>query len=313
MSELPDERPLWPGGPTAAPMGVGTWAWGDQGYWGYGRDYTSDDVAEAYRASRAAGLTLFDTAEVYGNGTSERLLGQLIRDHDDRGKVQVATKFAPLPWRVGRRGPLLRALEASLTRLQLDAVDLYQLHFALPLLGDRALLADLASARSQGLIGAIGVSNYGPRRLRSAHRVLTDLGVTVATNQVQYSLLSRRVERTGLVDLCRQLGTTVIAYSPLAQGLLTGKYSRSNPPAGVRRFRHRRALGRVPALVAQLNQMGEEHGRSAGQVALNWLIRKGTVPIPGAKTAEQAWRNAEGAGWELTDDQVAALDRLGDA
>jgi aryl-alcohol dehydrogenase-like predicted oxidoreductase len=304
---------LWAGGPTAVPMGVGTWAWGDQRYWGYGRDYTSDDVAEAYRASRAAGLTLFDTAEGYGNGTSEWLLGQLIRDHGDRGKVQVATKFAPVPWRAGRRGPLLKALEASLTRLQLEAVDLYQLHFSLPLVSDRPLLADLASARSQGLIGAIGVSNYGPSRLRSAHRALAEHGLVIATNQVQYSLLSRRVERTGLVDLCQELGTTVIAYSPLAQGLLTGKYSRATPPPGVRRLRYHRALGAIPALVAQLTPIGDEHGRSPGQVALNWLISKGVVPIPGAKTAEQAWRNAEGAGWQLTDDQVATLDRLGDA
>src|SRR6478609_4181601 len=215
-------------------MGVGTWAWGDERYWGYGRDYTSDDVAEAYRASRAAGLTLFDTAEAYGNGTSERLLGELIRDHDDRGKVQVATKFAPMPWRAGRRGPLMKALEASLTRLQVEAVDLYQLHFALPLVSDRPLLADL--------------------------------GITIATNQVQYSLLSRRVERTGLVDECRELGTTVIAYSPLAQGLLTGKYTRANPPPGVRRFRHHRDLGAIPPVIAQLTRIGDQHGRSPGQV-----------------------------------------------
>ena len=143
--------------------------------------------------------------------------------------------------------------------------------------------------------------------------MLSDLGITIATNQVQYSLLSRRVERTGLVDECRELGTTVIAYSPLAQGLLTGKYTRANPPPGVRRLRHHRALGAIPPLIAQLTRIGDQHGRSPGQVALNWLISKGAIPIPGAKTAEQAWRNAEGSGWQLTDDEVAALDRLGDA
>lgn len=303
-------RTLWAGGPTGLPLGVGTWAWGDRGYWGYGKDFSSADVAAAYAVSRDAGLTVFDTAEVYGRGTSERLLGGLVADRDDQDVVAVATKFAALPWRLARPGPLLAALEGSLQRLNLPSVALYQIHWPLPL-GTRAWLLDLARAFQQGLVGAVGVSNYPPAQLREAHRILADQGVPLATNQVEYNLLSRRPERSGLVELCRELDVTIIAYSPLAQGLLTGKYTAARPPAGVRGLRYRRQLGTIEPLVRRLTEIGADHdGRTPAQVALNWLVQQGTVPIPGAKTAEQARNNAGGVGWSLTEDEVAELSRL---
>lgn len=301
---------LWAGGPEGLPLGVGTWAWGDRSYWGYGKDFTSADVAAAYAASREAGLTLFDTAEVYGRGTSEELLGGLIADRSDAAEVAVATKFAALPWRAGRRGPLLAALEASLRRLDQPKVALYQIHWPLPL-GTTPWLLDLAAAVQQGLVGAVGVSNYGPSQLRAAHRVLADRGVPLATNQVEYSLLARKPERSGLVDVCRDLGVTIIAYSPLAQGMLTGKYSSLKPPPGARGLRYRRRLGAIEPLVRRLGEIGADHdGRTPAQVALNWLVAQGTVPIPGAKTADQARANAGGVGWSLTGDEVAELSRL---
>ncbi|HEY5820579.1 MAG TPA: aldo/keto reductase [Propionibacteriaceae bacterium] len=304
-------RPIWTGGPVGLPLGVGTWAWGDQGYWGFGKTFTSEDVAAAYRSSRTAGLTLFDTAEIYGNGFSEHLLGQLIHDHDDVTNAVVATKFAAIPWRVGQRSALRQALESSLKRLQAERVDLYQIHWSLPLLDDRAWLRAMADAVREGLVGAVGVSNYGPTRLRAAHRRLTDLGIPLATNQIEYSLLQRKPERSGLVELCRELDVTVIAYSPLAQGMLTGKYAPGRPPPGIRRLRYQRFLSRLPALIATLTQLGADHGgKTPAQVALNWLIAHGTVPIPGAKNADQAQHNAGAVGWSLTPDQVQALDQL---
>ena len=302
-------RPLWRGGPTAPPLGVGTWAWGDRGYWGYGREYQEADVGAAYAASRAAGLTLFDTAEVYGQGLSEQLLGRLAGADPS---VLVATKFAAQPWRLGRRGVLLHALEESLQRLGRPRVALYQIHWDLPLVSDQTWLADLAEAYDRGLIGAVGVSNYGPRAVRAAHRVLADRGVPLATDQVEYNLVNRRPERTGLTDVCAELGVTIVAYSPLAQGLLTGKYTPDNPPPGVRGLRYRRKLPASKPLIARLRDIGAGHGgRTPGQVALNWLVAVGAVPIPGAKTAEQASENAGGVGWTLTDGEVAELSRLG--
>ena len=220
---------------------MGTWAWGDRGYWGYGRDYQQDDVEAAYAASRAAGLTLFDTAEVYGKGLSEQLLGGLVGT--DPADVLVATKFAAQPWRVGRsRACCCGPWRSRCYRLGQPRVALYQIHWDLPLISDGPWLADLAEAYDRGLIGAVGVSNYGARAVRAAHRVLADRGVPLATDQVEYSLLNRKPERTGLIDVCAELGVTIIAYSPLAQGLLTGKYTPDNPPPGVRGLRDRRRL-----------------------------------------------------------------------
>ena len=304
-------RPLWKDGPIGRPLGVGAWAWGDRGYWGYGTTYTSADVAQAYRASRQAGLTLFDTAELYGSGHSERLLGQLVSDNDDRAQVQIATKFAPWVYRLGRRGVLLAALEESLARLQMERVELYQIHWSFPMVGDQAWLQDLAEAARRGLVDAVGVSNYGPRQLRSAQQTLADLGVPLATDQVQYSLAHRKPEESGLVELCRELGVTIIAYSPLAQGLLTGKYVPGRPPPGIRGLRYRRMLPKIRPLIAQLTEIGRAHdGRTPAQVALNWLVSKDAVPIPGAKNAAQAEHNAGGVGWELSADEIAVLDEI---
>lgn len=289
---------------------MGAWAWGDRRYWGYGRDYGRADVEAAYHASRVAGLTLFDTAEGYGRGTSERLLGEFLRAPDGAG-AQVATKFAPLPWRTGRRKPVADALHASLQRLQRERVELYQIHWPLPLLSDRAWLDGIADAVAEGKVGAVGVSNYGPAKLRRAHETLARRGVPLATDQVAYSLLDRKPERSGLVETCRDLGVTIIAYSPLAQGLLTGKYSSSSRPPGMRGLRYRRMLPRLPSLLGTLVEIGQDHGgKTAAQVALNWLIANDTLPIPGAKTADQASHNAGGVGWRLGDAHLAVLDQL---
>ncbi len=299
---------LGPSGPRVTPLGVGTWQWGERGYWGYGRDYGEDDVRAAYRVSRAAGVTLFDTAETYGRGRSEQLLGRFLSEDADAGRVVVATKFAPLPWRARRRGPLRRALEASLRRLGLSSVGLYQIHWPLPLVGDEAWLADLADVAQEGLAAAVGVSNYRTDQLRRAHLVLARRGIPLATNQVEFSLLQRRPERSGLADACRELGVTLIAYSPLAQGLLTGKYGPAARPQGVRRFTTRSRIDRVPALVDRLAAIGADRAATPDQVALAWLAAKGAVPIPGAKNATQAASNAGALRVRLTADEVASLN-----
>ena len=304
-------RRLWVGGPTALPLGVGAWAWGDTGYWGYGQSYGQDDVRAAYEASRVAGLTLVDTAEVYGRGESERLVGRLVHEDPTGIDVAVATKFVPLPWRVGRRSAVRSALAASLARLHRPRVELYQIHGPLGPGTDRVWLRELAAAYDRGEIGAVGVSNYGPAKMRAAHRVLADEGVPLATNQVQWSLLARRPETSGLVETCAELGVTVIAYSPIGQGLLSGKYTREHRPPGVRGIRFAARAGQVSRVVAALEEVGRAHGRKPAQVALAWLVAKGAVPIPGAKNADQATANAGGVGWDLEAAEVDALDALG--
>ena len=288
-------------------LGIGTWAWGDRLYWGYGRGYTDADLEAAFQASLAAGITFFDTAEIYGRGRSERFLGRFIAATVK--PVVVATKFAPLPWRL-RRKSLVNALRRSLNRLGMERVDLYQVHWpALPV-SIETWMDVMADAVEAGLTRAVGVSNYGLPQMVRAYEALARRGVPLASNQVEYSLLHRGPESNGVLAACRELGVTLIAYSPLALGVLTGKYTLDNPLPWLRRRRFgRRRLARIQPLIQMLRKIGEAHdGKTPSQVALNWTICKGTIPIPGAKNAAQAQENAAALGWRLTPDEVAELD-----
>ena len=291
-----------------SPMGVGTWAWGDKLVWGYGRGYTDADLEAAFRASVEAGITFFDTAEVYGWGRSERLLGQFVRALE--APVVIATKFFPYPWRV-RKAALSRALRGSLRRLGLERVDLYQVHWPFPPRSIETWMDALADAVEAGLARAVGVSNYNVDQTRRAHAALARRGVPLASNQVQFSLIHRDPETSGLLALCRELNITLIAYSPLGMGMLTGKYTPDHPPSGARGRRYTRAfLARLQPLLALMREIGEGHGgKTPAQVALNWVMCKGAVPIVGAKNRAQAEENAGALGWRLSEDEVAALDR----
>jgi aryl-alcohol dehydrogenase-like predicted oxidoreductase len=290
-----------------SPLGLGTWAWGDRLIWQYGKGYGEEDLAGAFRAALAEGVNFVDTAEVYGQGRSERFLGQFVK-RTQRRLVSIATKFAPLPNRV-RPGSVPAALRRSLERLQTDRVDLYQIHWPWSLVGVETWVSGLADTFDQGLTQAVGVSNYGLVATRRANAVLAARGIPLASNQVRYSLLDRKIERNGVLAFCQDQSITVIAYSPLAQGLLTGKYSVENPPPGMRRRQFsRKYLARIAPLMAVLHEIAGAHGKTPAQVALNWVICKGTLPIPGAKTAKQAADNAGALGWRLDSGEVAALD-----
>jgi len=287
-------------------MGLGAWAWGDRIVWNYGRDYSDIDIANAFRASVSLGITLVDTAEVYGNGRSEVLLGKFIRETDK--PILVATKYFPFPWRFGSKS-ILRALESSLTRLQIEKVDLYQVHWPSPLTSIEMFAEGLALAVQRGLTRMVGVSNFNKNQTQRAYTVLSKYDIPLASNQVEYSLLNRRIEKNGSLARCHELGIRVIAYSPLAKGLLTGKYSSKNPPPPSRGNTSRHYLENLEKLVAVLVKIGTDHnGKTPGQVALNWTIAKGTLPIPGAKTEKQAIDNAGAIGWNLTEDEVKILD-----
>lgn len=298
------------------PLGVGTWAWGTKRLWGYGKDYGREDVAAAFHASLQSGVRLFDTAEIYGNGASERIIGELLKEGglDGDERPLIATKFAPLPYRLGGRS-LLKALDGSLRRLGIERVDLYQIHFPSPLPRIESLLDALAEAAKEGKVRSVGVSNYGAEAMRRAHGRLAEHGVPLATNQVRYSLLDRAPETNGVLDACRDLGVTLMAYSPLAQGLLAGKYTPgAKPPGLVRRLN--RSFGtsnlrRIGPLLEALRRIGEAHDKKPSQVALNWLVtQSGVLAIPGAKNERQAKENAGALGWSLTPEEFGELDGI---
>jgi aryl-alcohol dehydrogenase-like predicted oxidoreductase len=247
-------------------------------------------------------------------GESERLIGQFMQEANR--PVQIATKYFPLPWRFNAQA-VAETLTASLKRLQVDHVALYQVHWPFDfLMSQRSLMNALADEVEKGRIGAIGVSNYSAEKMRQAHDYLAARGIPLAVNQMNYSLLTRQIETNGVLDAARELGIIILAYSPLAQGLLTGKYTpeTSPSPTGARRIDPRfsqKGLEKISPLIKALQQIGETHQRTPAQVALNWLIAQGNViPIPGAKTANQAQQNAGALGWNLSADEVAKLDQV---
>ena len=294
------------------PLGVGTWAWGDKGTWGmggYDQSLTESSIRGAWEASIEAGIVLFDTAEIYGGGESERIIGRLLAaDPSVRERIVIATKFMPSPWKVNAHSALLGAARRSLERLGCGAIDLYQIHGPISLRSHDALAEALAAAHAEGLVKTVGVSNYSVKETRAIDRALRKRGLRLASNQVEFSLLRTMPLRVGLLESCRELGVVLLAYSPIGQGRLTGKYSAANPPPRGRTF-SAHPMAEVDAVVAELRRVGEAHGdRSPSQVALAWLVAKGAVPIPGAKNRAQAEDNAGALGWRMTDDELARLD-----
>ena len=286
-------------------LGVGAMTWGHRSILAYGGADSAEEERRAFEASLAGGATLIDTAEFYGFGRSERRVGELARGPE----AIVATKFLPWPWRGARDLP--RALHASLARLGRSSVDLYQIHFPVPWMSTRDLAGRLADAVAAGKTRAVGVSNYSEQQMRLAHEGLARHGVPLASNQVHYSLLHRAPERNGVLAACRELGVALIAYCPLEQGLLSGKYSPEARPRGTRRFGANfdpRRLAALAPLFDLLRGIAARHGRTPVQVALRWLIEhEGVVPIPGAKNGRQAAENAAALSFALEPHELEAL------
>lgn len=234
-------------------IGLGTWAWGDRLLWNYGKDYRDEDLRQVFLAAVENPAVFLDTAEVYGQGKSETLIGRFIQESGTQPLV--ATKFMPFPWRLSRKS-LERALRGSLKRLGLPQAGLYQIHWPIPPVTIETWMGAMVDVFQQGLIGGVGVSNYSIEQMMRAHNALVKEGVSLASNQVEYHLLDRRIEKNGLLQRCADLGVTVIAYSPLAMGLLTGKYTPENPPVGVRGSRtSKKLLQNIQPLIHQMNQI----------------------------------------------------------
>jgi aryl-alcohol dehydrogenase-like predicted oxidoreductase len=293
---------LGPTGLRVGAVGVGTNSWGSRGESDPGKRSTFD-------ALLAAGVTLFDTAEIYTGGSSETTIGRCIRGSGLTPTI--LSKFFPFPWRL-RKEAMNGALGRSLSRLQVPRVDVYLLHFPLPPLSIETWADALADEVRAGRARSVGISNCDPGQTRRAHAALAARGVPLACNEVEYNLLNREPERSGLVSTCRELGIALIAYRPLAMGMLSGKYTPDRPPRGVRALQHNRGfLARIAPLVATMKRVGDSHGKTPAQVAINWLLARGALPIPGAKNPAQAEENAGAMGWRLTEDEVNELETAG--
>jgi aryl-alcohol dehydrogenase-like predicted oxidoreductase len=283
-------------------IGLGTWQFGSR-EWGYGEHYAAVEAARIVERALEVGITLFDTAEIYGLGRSERILGRALRTHSE--VAFVATKIFPVL-------PLAPVVEQrgvrSAQRLGLRWLDLYQVHQPNPLVRDRSTMRGLRALQDVGLVGAVGVSNYSLRRWRAAEAAL---GRAVLSNQVRYSLVDRRAERD-VIPYAEAARRVVIAYSPLAQGFLSGRYDASTRPSGLVRRQSRlfrpESFERHAELLAVLREVADAHEVSSSQVALAWAIRsENVVAIPGASSVEQVESNAAAADLPLHDDEIRAL------
>jgi pyridoxine 4-dehydrogenase len=301
-------------------IGVGTWAWGNQFLWGY--DPRQDGLLQTtFERAVAHGLRFFDTADSYGtgrfSGRSEQLLGSFCAGlpAQTRRELCVATKLAPFPWRLGRQG-LWRAFAASRERLQ-GQLDRVQLHWSTARYApwqELALLDGLADLVAAGMVPELGLSNMGPRRLRWLQARLAQRGVAISSLQVQFSLLAPQpLLPGGLVDVCRELGISLIAYSPLALGLLARSCGHPGASAGLRGPRRLLFRRLEPALVPLGQVMGEiaaRYSASLAAVALNWCRAHGAMPIPGLRTPEQVDGASAALSWQITECERLELDRL---
>lgn len=299
--------------PRISKIGLGTWQFG-AGEWGYGEDYAGQQAAAIVRRAVELGVTLFDTAEIYGHGRSERILGEALGGR--RESVFLATKVLPVL-------PLAPYVQqravASADRLGVRRIDLYQVHHPNPLASEEPVMRGMGALQRVGLVGEVGVSNYSLERWQAAEKAL---GGRVLSNQVRYSLADRAPEED-LLPFAAAAGRVVIAYSPLAQGLLSGRYDRENRPANRVRAGNRvrpgnplflpENLDRASELITVLRDVADARQATPAQVALAWVIRHPAVTaIPGASSIEQLEGNVAAAEIDLPGDEYAALSAAAD-
>jgi aryl-alcohol dehydrogenase-like predicted oxidoreductase len=291
------------GGVRLSAIGLGTWQFGST-EWGYGAEYNQVEAGKIVRRALELGVNLIDTAEFYGFGRSERIVGEAIRGRRD--EVFLATKIFPIGL------PFMTAWRAhgSARRLGVEKIDLYQLHWPSPLFPPRATMPRMRRLVEHGLVAHVGVSNHNLAQWQEAEG---SFGGPVLSNQVLFNLVDRRPERE-LLPWAQKEGRIVIAYSPLGQGLLSGKYQDAPPSNLVRRrrgtFSAANRARRAP-LIAALREIGGRHSATPAQVSLAWLIRKpNVVAIPGASSVYQLEENVAAGDIVLSDEESSRLDSL---
>jgi aryl-alcohol dehydrogenase-like predicted oxidoreductase len=289
-------------------IGLGAWQFGTPG-WGWGAEFGPDDARAIVERAIRLGITLVDTAEVYGHGESERLLGTILAGPETRDAVVLATKLTPT-WPTAER--VKAAARGSLSRLGSDRIDLYQVHFPNPLVRQSSTMDGMRALQAGGLVRYVGVSNYDLRRWRGAEGAL---GAPVVSNQVNYSLLRRGPEQR-LLPYAASAGRLVIAYSPLAQGVLSGKYRHGDAPSGVRSNNllfSEENLRRAEPVLDALREVAAAHDATPAQIALAWVVHHPhVVAIPGAKSLAQVESNAQAADITLADDEFLHLTQAAD-
>jgi aryl-alcohol dehydrogenase-like predicted oxidoreductase len=291
-------------------IGLGTWQFGSR-EWGYGTDYDQGEAARIVARARELGITVFDTAEIYGFGRSERILGAALRASGGVDDVVVASKVFPV---LPTAGIVQQRAVASAQRLGVQKIDLYQVHQPNPVVSDRTTMRGMRALRDVGVVDEVGVSNYGLRRWQRSE---VELGRRVLSNQVQFSLV-HRAPLPEMLPWAQRTRHLVIAWSPLAQGLLSGRYSETERPSGGVRaanamFLPENLRGFSP-LLGVLRELAAAHDATPAQIALAWLVHfPNVVAIPGASSVAQLEGNAAAADIRLSAEEHGALTAAAEA
>jgi aryl-alcohol dehydrogenase-like predicted oxidoreductase len=295
------------------PMGMGLWSWGDKLFWNFNKEAGEADAKRAFNAALAHNIELFDTAEVYIN--SEEYLGKFIESNHGTNSL-VASKFAPYPQRwFNPRNCVHEALDHSLSQLKLSSIDLYQIHYppSVPfLLSLDSIFAQFTDAHAQGKIRHIGVSNFSLKQIEFSVRTLSQKGIRLASVQMPYSLMDRSIERSGVMQYCKENGIAVIGYSPLGMGALTGKYKQLDSKVQTpRRFSsYFRSIKKSGEILEELARLSQRYDKTIAQIALNWVVEQGVIPIPGARNAQQAKENCEAISFRMKEEDLLRLSSL---
>lgn len=317
LGQKDGSRPLGRTGIRVTPIGLGAWQFseGKGGARGSWKSLTPEATDEIVGSALDGGMNWFDTAELYGFGRSERGLSRALqRAGRANGDVVIATKWNPI-LRTARS--ITSTIRKRLAFLEPFSIDLHQVHFPASLSSIESEMKAMAGLLESGQIRSVGVSNFSAKQMRRAHEALVSRGSVLASNQVKYSILDRRIESNGTLDAARELGITIIAYSPLEMGLLSGKFHKDpsllqNRPIA-RRVRLRRIIEKSRPLITALEEIAAAHQASVSQIALNWLVNFHgdiVVTIPGATKARHARESAGAMRFKLSASELDGIDKL---
>lgn len=319
MEKTTNLRSMGRSGMMVTSIGLGCWQFSKQKnlagkFWPTLEDDLIDKVVSL---SLEGGINWFDTAEAYGNGASEQALSKALQAAGKKpGDIIIATKWMPV-FRFASNIP--KTIDARINALAPYPIDLYQIHQPWGFSNEKKEMAAMAGLLEKKLIKNIGVSNFSAARMKNAWEALNKKGIPLASNQVRYSLLDRRIESNGVMDMAKKLGISIIAYSPLAQGLVTGKFH-ENPELlkniGFRKYISQfkpGGLEKSRPVVMLIRELALKYNVTPSQVALNWLIHfqgESVVAIPGATSVRQAAESAAAMRFKLTPDELAHLDQM---
>jgi aryl-alcohol dehydrogenase-like predicted oxidoreductase len=302
------------------PIGLGCWQF-SQGANFAGRVWDSlpdEAIRSVVQAALKGGINWFDTAEAYGNGRSEQKLAEALAALDVKpGAVVVATKWQPF-FRTAKS--IAATIDRRISCLGRYPIDLYQVHNPYSFSSIPAQMKEMAALLKAAKIRSVGVSNFSAKQMQAAHDALAAEGIVLASNQVRFNLLDRSIEKNGVLETAKKLGITIIAWSPLAQGILTGRFHEDpgamRKASSIRRIMNGfgpRMLERTRPLVDELRAVARAHGASVSEAALSWEVTfhgETVVAIPGASRPAQAEQAAAAGELRLSAQEMSRIDQL---